>query len=263
MAAGGLSAADAARALAAIDWQRPWLAPYRALGQLAVQQVVQGAGVAQALNALVEQGQAPDPGVYFAAQDALPAGLSYERFIFEQRRVPTREHLHDFFNGLIWLHWPRAKRQLNAWQAQAIAQDGIGARRGPLRDAITLLDENGALLCAPPALVAALEQRQWQRAFLELRPLWRQARLHLFGHALLEKLVQPRKPITAHVLQALPAIETVASADAWLATQLSAEALAGKPFNPVPVLGVPGWDEGNAAAGFYDDPLVFRPPRTA
>jgi hypothetical protein len=38
------------------------------------------------------------------------------------------------------------------------------------------------------------------RLFVTQRELWAEARLLLFGHALLEKLVTPRKPITAHVL---------------------------------------------------------------
>jgi len=252
-----------AHALAAIDWDAPWLAPLARLGRAAARDALQQGSVAEALNRLIVAGHAPDPGVRFVPQQALPAGMAYEAFVFAQRRVPTRDHLHDFFNGLVWLHWPRTKRHLNALQAHVIAQAGVGATRGPLRDAITLLDENGALLCAPPALAGALAARHWRRAFVELRPLWRNARLHLFGHALLEKLVYPRKPITAHVFQGPTAIKDVAEADIWLAAGASAEALGAKPFNPVPVLGVPGWNAGNEAPCFYDDPLVFRPPRGA
>ena len=57
-----------------------------------------------------------------------------------------------------------------------------------MRDAITVFDENGALLDAPPALWEALLARDWPRLFVDLRPLWAQARLVIFGHALLEKL---------------------------------------------------------------------------
>ncbi|MFS9669939.1 DUF3025 domain-containing protein, partial [Klebsiella pneumoniae] len=75
-------------------------------------------------------------------QDALPAGAAYEAHIAATGQVPTRDNLHDFFNALIWLHWPRAKAALNARQARAITQDGIGAARGTVRDAATLFDEN-------------------------------------------------------------------------------------------------------------------------
>jgi len=133
--------------------------------------------------------------------------------------------------------------------------------RGPLRDAITLFDENGALLFAPVPLQQALQERDWRRLFVNLRPLWRDARLVLFGHALLEKLVHPRKAITAHVYLAPPAIDSIADADAWLAHALDAQHLASKPFNPLPVLGVPGWWPGNENFCFYDDPAVFRRAR--
>ena len=247
----------------AIDWERPWLAPLARLGRAGAQRVAAGASVAQALDALVDGGLAPAPGVRFVPQAALPEGMAYERFIFETGQVPTRDNLHDFFNGLVWLHYPATKRRLNQCQARAIAAHGVGAVRGPLRDAATVFDENGAIFCAPPALHAALAARQWRRLCVELRPLWGQARLLLFGHALLEKLVAPRKPITAHVHQAPAAIEGIASADAWLAAALAPEVLAAKPFNPLPVLGVPGWWPENENFCFYDDSLVFRSMRPA
>jgi len=188
--------------LNAIDWQRPWLAPLADAGRRAAARVAAGVCVADALNAL-----AP-PGVHFVPQSALPPGMPYERFVFETRGVPTRDNLHDFFNGLIWLHYPQAKRRLNAWQAADIAARGVGPSRGPLRDAITVFDENGAVFVAPPELREALAARQWRRLFVDLRPLWRQARLLLFGHALLEQLVSPRKSLTAHVYKARIAIES-------------------------------------------------------
>lgn len=101
--------------------------------------------------------------------------MAYEQYIFEQGGVPTRDGLHDFFNGLIWQHFPLAKQRLNQLQAAQIAADGVQAVRGPVRDAITVFDENAALLHAPDALWDALVARDWQRLFIELRPLWAQA----------------------------------------------------------------------------------------
>jgi hypothetical protein len=241
--------------LATIAWQAPWLAPYRAVGEPMARQVLQGRSCAVALNS--------DPAmpVRFVPQAALPTGMAYEQFIFEQGSVPTRDGLHDFFNGLVWRHFPLSKRQLNRLQAAQIAADGVQAVRGPVRDALTVFDENAALLRAPDALWGALAARDWQRLFGELRPLWTQAWIVLFGHALLEKLAQPRKPITAHVYRAHPAIDSIAALDAWLAQDLTAPKLAGKPFVPLPVLGVPGWWPANEAPAFYDDTQVFRPLR--
>ena len=131
-----------------------------------------------------------------------------------------------------------------------------------MRDAVTVFDENGALLQAPPALWRALRERAWRRLFVELRPLWREARLWIFGHALLEQLLAPRKCLTAHVWCGDAALESGASADAWLAARCTAQALAGKPFTPLPVLGVPGWWPASENFSFYDDSHVFRPRKT-
>ena len=157
-------------AFAAINWHALWLVRYAALGEAAAQQVLAGATVAQAFNHLVAQGAAPDPGVRFVPQADLPSGMAYEQFILERAQVPTRDNLHDFFNGLMWLHWPQTKRRMNQIHGAAVQAQGVQARRGPLRDALTLLDENAALLVAPVALQHALQTRQWQLAFVTLRP---------------------------------------------------------------------------------------------
>ncbi|MGE0100323.1 MAG: DUF3025 domain-containing protein [Hydrogenophaga sp.] len=218
----------------------------------------QGKSLLQALGAR------PSCPVCFVPQDALPSGVAYEQFIHDTAQVPTRENLHDFFNGLCWLSFPLSKQRLNLLQAAEIAQVGVRAVRGPVRDALTLFDENAALLQAPAPLWDALVARDWRALFVTLRPLWAQARLVLFGHALLEKLETPYKSITAHVLREpvpLALSDDVAAWDAWLADRLNAPWLATKPFTPLPVLGVPGWWADNVAPDFYDDPAVFRAPR--
>ena len=238
-----------------VDWSAPWLAPYRTVGQAVAAQSHRG--IAEALNAA-----APAP-VQFVPQANLPPGMAYEQFIFERRQCPTRDNLHDFFNGLCWHHFPQTKTRLNQLQAAEIEAAGVQPLRGPVRDALTVLDENAAFLIAPPALWDALQARDWQRLFVTLRPLWAQAELLLFGHALLEKLVSPRKPITAHIYRAQAAIDSVADMDAAVAHQLDAGHLGRKPFLPLPVLGVPGWWPANTEPGFYADTQVFRPPRQA
>jgi hypothetical protein len=232
----------------ALDWSHPWLAPYRTLGEPAHARWQQGVPVAEALNeALASCGPVVLPAgpLRFVPQAELPAGEAYEAFVRRTAGVPTRDNLHDFFNGLVWLRWGSLKAALNARQAAEIARDGVGGSRGAVRDAITLFDESGALLQAPAGLVAALRARDWHRLFIGQRPLWRQARLWLVGHALLEKLTRPRKPITAHVLLA----------DA----QGMPLAPVAKPFLPLPVLGVPGWWPANEDPAFYADAAVFRP----
>ena len=239
-------------AAAAVDWTRPWLAelPDVLLGSPAA------ADVATRLNA-----GRPAP-VRFVPQSALPPGQAYEQFIFDTRTVPTRDNLHDLFNGLCWMQFPLTKTRLNQLQAEQLAIAGVQNLRGAVRDALTVFDENAAFLQAPPPLWDALQARDWRRLFVTLRPMWVQARLTLFGHALLEKLVSPRKPITAHVYLAPVAMDLIVSADqldAVVAASLSADILKTKPFVPLPVLGVPGWWAENENFSFYDDPKVFRP----
>jgi len=223
-----------------IDWSAPWFEPWRGVGER-----VAHAWAAQPLHtALNGAGACP---VQFVPQSELPEGEAYESFVLRTRTCPTRENAHDFFNGLAWLKFPQLKSQLNELQAVRIGAAGVSASRGAVRDAITILDENGAFLDAPPPLWDALLARDWQRLFVELRPLWSEARVTIFGHAMLEKLLHPRKDLTAHV---------------WCGERVfTHERLATKPFAPLPLMGIPGWHPGNDDVCFYDDPLVFRPDR--
>ncbi|MDO9113017.1 MAG: DUF3025 domain-containing protein [Polaromonas sp.] len=247
--------ADAPVAAWPVDWSRPWLSPWREPGERVALAIEGGATFHEALN------REPGAPRRFVPQSALPPGQAYEQFIFETGTVPTRDNLHDFFNGLCWMRFPLTKKKLNQLQAAEIAAAGVAPLRGPVRDALTVFDENAAFLSAPPPLWDALAARDWQRLFVDLRPLWQQAQLVLFGHALLEKLVYPRKPITAHIYRAQPAMNSIADLDAWVAADLSADKLAAKPFVPLPVLGVPGWWPDNENFSFYDDSFVFRPRR--
>ena len=229
-----------------VDWTQPWFAQVRDVGELVAQRIADGMSVADALN-LPHFPQAPRR---FVAHAALPQGLAYESFIAYSGCVLTRENLHDFFNGLVWHTQPQLKSRLNALQAQSIAAEGVRAKRGALRDALTLFDEFGALLDAPAPLLDALRARDWTALFITRRALWAHSRLVIVGHALLEQLrVAPRKGLTAHVYLG----------DALAATAQEWQA---KPFCPLPVMGVPQWWAGNADTSFYDDAQVFRAPRT-
>jgi hypothetical protein len=267
MALGGLSAhlPTGLQEIAAIDWQAPWLADWARLGKPVAQESLANSSgeqpVADALNRALRL-HCLQLSIEFVAQSGLPQGMAYEAFIRQQGAVPTRNNAHDFFNGLAWLHSPCIKTRLNELQAAEIAGMGVGSTRGPVRDAITVFDENGVFLQAPASIWQALRAREWTSLFVELRPLWAQCRLLPFGHALAEKLIKPRKPIVAHVLDMPIAFESrPAGRDAWIAESLTADILSCKPFLPMPVLGIPGWFADNEHPSFYEDASVFRPAR--
>jgi hypothetical protein len=251
----------------AIDWTRPWLAPYRDPAA----PLIQSTDWLAALNR-----RAADIGLCnhdglplrFVPQSELPTGVAYEAFIGATGRVPTRDNLHDFFNALVWMKFPSIKAALNRLQASQIAKFGIGRLRGPARDAATIFDENAALLITrDPGLAAALRAHDWQQAFMTRRPtFFRDTEIRLFGHALLEKLVNPYKAITAHAwllhaddgFFALDTCDKCAWIDQRVGAALSAQALSTSDFTPLPVLGVAGWWPGQDQA-FYADRTVFRP----
>jgi hypothetical protein len=121
------------------------------------------------------------------------------------------------------------------------------------------------------ALVEGLRGHQWHDVLYSQRAMFGgDAQVWLFGHALMEKLVAPRKAITAHtrVLFApgawfdLPWDDRRAWIDMQVAGQLCAEGLSTAAFTPLPVLGVPGWWPQQDEA-FYLDETVFRPKRRA
>ncbi|TFV96601.1 DUF3025 domain-containing protein [Oxalobacteraceae bacterium OM1] len=208
--------------------------------------------------------------ISFVLQEDLPHGVAYEAFIGSTGCVPTRENLHDFFNALIWLTFPRTKVQLNALQSRDIETCGIGAARSPLRDAATIFDENAAILVVRKAKWRELlRAHRWREALWESRDaFWEECHPLLFGHALMEKLVAPYKAITAHtwiiVAPEAFANTTADSLLSWVDRRISADlaenALQKSTFSPLPVLGIPLWCDTQDAA-FYTDTAVFRPPR--
>jgi hypothetical protein len=256
-----------------IDWSRPWYGSVHA----AAQDIIAAPDWRAALNAqAVAQALRNQRGLplSFVPQENLPAGMAYEAFISAAGGVPTRENLHDFFNALVWLSFPRIKCQLNALQATQIALAGIGKSRGPARDAATIFDENAALIVvreAPQgrALLDALRSHQWQNAFIGQRAAFGpHAEVWLFGHALMEKLVMPYKAITAHTRAVLVdaayfALDHAARRD-WIdrqvAQELAAQGLSASCFTPLPMLGIPHWWHGQDQT-FYRDASVFRPQR--
>ncbi len=257
-----------------IDWSQAWFGTVRP----AAAQLIAAQDWRAQINAMAARkgiNNHRQMALQFVPQEELPDGVAYESHISDAARVPTRENLHDFFNGLVWLTFPRIKRQLNALQAAQIASLGIGKSRGPARDAATIFDENAALLVVQDGvagrdLVQYLREHQWHAAFVGQAGLFGpQAEVWSFGHALMEKLVKPYKAITAHTwlvwadaaFFSLEWEERRAWLDAQVAAQLATHSLSTADYTPLPVLGIPGWWPQQDSA-FYADSSVFRAKRS-
>lgn len=194
--------------------------------------------------------------------------LAYERNIFETGEVPTRaDNWHDFFNALVWLAFPRTKAALNAAHIAAMQSPQQG--RGKRRDALTLFDESGVLVVSSAAdLLDGLRRHEWSKVFWQERErLMQQANCWVFGHAILEKLLQPYLGLTAKawLIQlpedyfALPPEQQRSQLDSWLAEQVAGGALQQpQELRPLPVLGWPGWDVRNARPDYYENTAYFR-----
>ena len=199
----------------------------------------------------------------------------YELRVFEDGEVAHRgEDWHDLFNALVWLTFPAAKAALNARHVREMAMQQPG-RRGPVRDALTLFDEEGMLaLSSDESLLQLIREFRWKELFWQRRAqLQARVRFVVFGHALYHKALIPFIGMVGRAI--LMQIDSsfldrdleqqVALLDARLAPMLSAEAVIRSPadLHPVPLLGIPGWFEAGERESFYDDREYFRPGRRA
>ena len=219
----------------------------------------------------------------FVSQNTLPDGEAYEHFIGTSGNIPTRDNLHDLFNGSIWLTFPKTKAMLNYYHMLEIAKQGVSERRGRVRDTITVFDENGSVLVTFDANIGkALIDFDWQASLVKPRAKWDnpaqpntnvQAAVYIFGHALLEQLVYPRKPLCAHsiVIHVAQEFFTLSLAERmnclddkvaeYMDTLLSNDDVKPHQLAPLPILGVPHFWAENTDTDFYEDSFVFRSGR--
>jgi Protein of unknown function (DUF3025) len=197
----------------------------------------------------------------------------YEPRCYLRGEVQTRENnWHDLFNALVWLTFPKAKAAINARHYQYLAdarKNGTGKRCSG-RDMLTLLDESGVLVvCADAELERLLRNFEWKELFwLRRNKVEALMEFCLFGHSLCEKALPPYIGITGHGLLLNVAEEyfswssarRLAYLDDRLAEYLAAQehCQSTRELTPVPLLGVPGWAEGNACPDFYDNYGYFR-----
>jgi hypothetical protein len=181
----------------------------------------------------------------------------YELAIASAGEVATRpDNLHDWFNALVWLAFPRTKARLNAMHAAEIPREG--GRRGRLRDMLTIFDEGGALVVSDDAdLRALVREMRWRELFwTERERLEGAMRFVVLGHAVLEQALEPWPGITCKAIFVSPQRSLDEQAAAWLAAcgpQVTPRDLA-----PLPVFGYPGWLPESRNEAFYEDTRYFR-----
>ncbi len=216
------------------------------------------------LNALASRmniRQARGLALRFVAPAGRIAARDYETRILATGEVPTRaDTWHDTLNALVWLRFPRFKAALNAAHGTALAAEP-GPRRGPRRDALTVLDESGVWVASDePALPVLLGNHAWQELFwTRRRAVERDMRFVVVGHALLEKTLAPYASMTGKCL-----FVGDLRGDPETAACAALEAICTpRSLAPLPIQGIPGWDAGNACEHYYANSEIFRPARSA
>ncbi len=251
-----------------MNFQHPAYAPYQ--HEIAALALDRGFPGLNTLNTLADQRRlvnANDLPLRFTAPDRHLSARDYEHNILQSGCIPTRiDNWHDVMNALVWLRFPQFKAALNAAHGKAMASE-TGTLRGRRRDALTVLDESGVWVIAEDAsLNALLAQRQWRTLFCEQRAaLVGHMQFVVVGHALLEKMLQPYPALTGKcllletpdlILSAIPLNQIQTQAKLALDRLITPDILV-----PLPLLGIPGWDERNAHPGYYDNATIFRPSR--
>jgi hypothetical protein len=257
---------------AAIDWQRPWLSHLRQLGVM-IASAPDWMNMANQVTSQRGVYNANAKPICFVPQESISDLSGYESHIYTTGEIPTRNNLHDFFNALMWLQFPKIKQALNRMQYMEIEAmprtSPATTGRGKQRDAATLFDENSALVISVDlSFLDALKARRWKEILMvDSHQFSKRSEVILFGHALLEKLTAPYKAITAHVWNVTVESHwfefSAEEKRSWLDQQVAEDLMKGflsSDFNHLPILGVPGWWR-DQTDDFYDDATVFRPPR--
>jgi hypothetical protein len=226
---------------------------------------------ALASPAVVSGGGAPIRFVTPAAPSR-EFSAQYEVRIFETGAVQTRpDNWHDLFNALVWLAFSKTKAVLNGHHCEQIKLRRGESLRGTARDVLTLFDEGGIVVASADAgLSDLLRDFRWKELFWGRRAAVRRSmRFYVFGHALYEKALLPYQGVTAKALivpvepdrLVAPVADQIVELDARAAEYFSgSEALIStRKLPPLPILGIPGWDPGNAREAYYDDTSQFRP----
>ena len=213
--------------------------------------------------------------VRFVAQAAKSKefGQGFEQRAFLKGEVQMRPlDWHDLFNALAWMTFPTTKAVINARHFESLSE-AQSVNRAPVRDAMTLFDEEGVVVVSSDAgLLELVREFRWKELFWKRRDEVRERMsFMLFGHALYHKALDPFIGMTGKAVLLnvpadfvqLPLNAQVAQADRLLAACMwdRTRMTHGRELSPLPVLGVPGWWNANEQESFYDNTGYFRPGR--
>jgi hypothetical protein len=209
--------------------------------------------------------------IKFVAPTDAGSAMAYETQIATTGEIPTRNNLHDLFNALQWLSFPAFKRATNAAHVSRLKSGGDAEAklRSKERDVLTMFDESGVIVASSDAtLLELLKGFEWRTLFVERRDeVIANMRFTLVGHGLMEKALRPFIGITGKAillnverewLDDRGAVDRAAAAWVSEANNLTTAVN----LSPLPLLGVPGWDDRNLEPRFYDNTEYFRPGRT-
>ena len=243
-----------------MNLDHPAFAPYRPTARAL--HLDRGMPALEALNTHAGQlgirNGAGQPLRFVAPQGRLSA-RDYEAGILASGCVPSRpDNLHDLFNALVWLRFPAFKAALNVRHVAAMHGEA-GTERGRQRDALTVLDESGVwVLSTEAGFLDMLARREWEPLFWDRRDAVERAmRFVVVGHALLEKVLAPYPAITGKCLP-LPVQTLDPDAAERAAVDMLATLESPRQLPPLPLLGIPGWDD-NASVAYYRNREIFRP----
>jgi hypothetical protein len=188
----------------------------------------------------------------------------YEQHVARLAEVPTRpQSWHDFFNMVVWAHFPKLRWALNALHVDPDAgpKDPRNGR-APAQNLAATFDESGMLVTSSSrALLEELRALRFKQAFWDRRAeLLATTRFWLVGHGMFEALLQPRPGLSARCLLLHVPAAPGADADHRLRWQLDAVAAERARawrkqrdvLDPIPLLAIPGYSD-NDFAEFYED----------
>ncbi len=198
---------------------------------------------------------------------------NYEQRIYRKGQLQTRAaNWHDYLNLLVWMTFPRLKRQLNKLQfKQAVLQQEQGLKsRSMIQQKLAHFDECGVIVVSTNVqLFELLKAHRWQELFYDCSDcIGDEIDFFIFGHGLYEKALTPYLGMTGKsiLLQVNDDFfqqniqEKLARIDSSLEKSLVGdnEEYQEQNLHPVPVLGVKGWYAGKQDVAFYQNKSYFR-----